>query len=1167
MTIAGVEFPEPLLNALRDGRLVVFAGAGVSMGPPANLPGFPRLAEQVAEGTGTVIAGNGEKEEQFLGRLKDNGTNVHQRAAEILQRNNPQPTALHQDLPRLFGKPEEVRIVTTNFDDLFERAVPGLFNPQPKLFVAPALPLGNRFSGIVHLHGSWNEPEETVLTAQDFGRAYLTEEDGWARRFLVALFTNYTVLFVGYSHSDTIMTYLTPSLPPDDSQKRFALIGDQRSDDIRHWRRMGVEPVQFRQINDKDFCGLDKAINGLANRLRSGVLDWQREITSIASEHPPIDEESTSIIEHALSDPTLTRFFTESAESPEWLKWLDRRDHLLTLFNDNELDERDRTLIWWVVSNFAIAHSTDLFGLIGQHGGEMNRWMWSQLVWQMRGSIQQSPDATVITRWVLFLARTVPPDAADGELSWLAESCASVGETNSLLRVYRIMLERRNSYMLQHAIQEVLSEHVRPNLHEMAEPLLTLTTMLLKEHHAVWTAWDQVDTKWNPDNYSRSAIEPHEQDDINAIDALIDTARECLEYLAANTPAVAGTWSDRHSNSGVPLLRRLAIHANSARVDLSDDAKIAWLLERCDVNEVDAHHEIFRAAAQSYPQASSANRQKLIEAIFQCQALEREPHDSDKMSAYHQFNWFHWLHETDPNCQIAKDALDIVWKRRPELNPWEHPEFTHWHWSGRFANPWSAETLLEKPAVEALYRYLTYHPTAEQRFNRHDKSTMAEAIGNASLASVSWGLDMANAIAGIKAWDLHIWHHLFGAWRSAEIDINDAAQILPFLSEKHLIKRHTRAIASVLGELARKTTDVRSPDLLNAVNSTASSLRQFSTEDEVPKMTASVGGIPKYVNWTQKALTSASGQLALFWLHSTRLWKNQQQNATSRSLSSEYQNELDTIIMEPSISGKLGRTVLASNFQFFLAVDEEWTMNNLAPLFDTEHEEFQCAWDGFLTWGRLSYSAGTALQGNFVSATPRVAQEFSGEMTKHFVNRYAGAMVQLINGANDIWISEFFKYANTEMKQQFAWSIYHQIRSLDESKQRKWWGIWLKDYWKNRLQGVPTPLEEPEISWMLEWAMHLPGVFPEAVNAATQMRPIPLNVSSSVRNIGESDLIERHPDALAKLLIHFGKCDTHPWFWHRTRDAADKILAKEIPLDIKTELQELVAKYAPWMGQ
>ena len=31
MRIGGVDFPEPLLNALRDRRLVVYAGVGVSI--------------------------------------------------------------------------------------------------------------------------------------------------------------------------------------------------------------------------------------------------------------------------------------------------------------------------------------------------------------------------------------------------------------------------------------------------------------------------------------------------------------------------------------------------------------------------------------------------------------------------------------------------------------------------------------------------------------------------------------------------------------------------------------------------------------------------------------------------------------------------------------------------------------------------------------------------------------------------------------------------------------------------------------------------------------------------------------------------------------------------------------------------------------------------------
>ena len=38
-----IEFDDCILDALRDDRLVVFAGAGVSMGPPSNLASFWEL--------------------------------------------------------------------------------------------------------------------------------------------------------------------------------------------------------------------------------------------------------------------------------------------------------------------------------------------------------------------------------------------------------------------------------------------------------------------------------------------------------------------------------------------------------------------------------------------------------------------------------------------------------------------------------------------------------------------------------------------------------------------------------------------------------------------------------------------------------------------------------------------------------------------------------------------------------------------------------------------------------------------------------------------------------------------------------------------------------------------------------------------------------------------
>ena len=120
MKIAGIDFPSPLLSALRDGELVIFAGAGISMGEPACLPSFKQLAEKIAQGTDKRLQDR-ESEDHFLGRLHNEGVKVHKLAVRVLSRNNPKPTDLHRNLLRLYQKDgEKVRVVTTNFDLLFE---------------------------------------------------------------------------------------------------------------------------------------------------------------------------------------------------------------------------------------------------------------------------------------------------------------------------------------------------------------------------------------------------------------------------------------------------------------------------------------------------------------------------------------------------------------------------------------------------------------------------------------------------------------------------------------------------------------------------------------------------------------------------------------------------------------------------------------------------------------------------------------------------------------------------------------------------------------------------------------------------------------------------------------------------------------------------------------
>lgn len=242
-----VNLPEEVLDAQASGTLVVFAGAGVSVSSPSDLPLFPELADQVADRFSRPHREASEHIDRFLGRLAEENLPVHKVVAEIIGRESSEPNQLHKDLVGLFKGSGDLRLVTTNFDTHFTTASTETFGIRQDHYFGPAVPLGRDFAGIVYLHSSVTRPHpELVLTDSDFGRAYLTE--GWATRFLVAMFQTYTVLFVGYSHRDEVMEYLARGLPPDSPRLRFAL---DATGNEAEWERRRIVPITFPVAADE----------------------------------------------------------------------------------------------------------------------------------------------------------------------------------------------------------------------------------------------------------------------------------------------------------------------------------------------------------------------------------------------------------------------------------------------------------------------------------------------------------------------------------------------------------------------------------------------------------------------------------------------------------------------------------------------------------------------------------------------------------------------------------------------------------------------------------------------------------------------------------------------------------------------------------------------------
>ena len=454
MKISGIDFPAEMLSALRDSELVVFAGAGVSMGEPASLPDFDLLARKIARGTGK-IPDHDEPVDRFLGNLQQGGINVHARAAQVLELNSrgevPQPNSLHKDILRLFSDSSRVRIVTTNFDQLFEIASTDRFTPPPEPFRAPALPLGREFSGIVHVHGSVTHPASMVLTDADFGGAYLT--DAWATRFLLELFQSFPVLFVGYSHQDRIMHYLSRALalPARDSRPRFALVKDDDTE-IKRWQGFGIRPIVYPKSPGDDHAGLYEGVHALANHATLGVLGWQHRIGNLARQLPPINEEDADLIDEALKDRTRTRFFTRVATNPQWIDWLDARGHFRPLFGNAELAKRNIELAAWLAKTFARENPRELFLLIARHGTRLHPDFWLQLA-RIIGSRDGPPlPVEVLSQWASLLLTTATVPLHEIELSRLAKRCAEQNLFGHLVEILdsltapRLTLMQRSSW-------------------------------------------------------------------------------------------------------------------------------------------------------------------------------------------------------------------------------------------------------------------------------------------------------------------------------------------------------------------------------------------------------------------------------------------------------------------------------------------------------------------------------------------------------------------------------------------------------------------------------------------------------------------------------------------------------------------------------------------------
>ena len=743
----GVELPNRVMEALQDGTLVLFVGAGASVASPSGLPLFEDLARQLA-GLARVDFDPKKAVDASLGSMPKT-FETHRHARDLIARTDSRPNSTHAALVRLATAAGRPRIVTTNFDDHLSTAASAAGGELVDKWIGPALPLGGDFVGLVHLHGSMlREPNGLVLTDSDFGKAYLTH--AWATRFLLPMFASYTVVFIGYSHNDPLMRYLALGLPSQ--TPRYAFTSDSESSDEK-WIRLGVTPISYPAPNG-DHSALVAALEAWDVRARMVKAEHQVRVREIVEPGPRMTPVDRDYLLGRLETVEGAREFVQAVSALsngrklDWLHWLEDLPAFKTLFSGGPDQGATSVFSWWFCQEFVA--DPDLNGAALQTVQRMGQAFTSVLFTAATWAADElsKKDRSAGRRWKAFLATSVIGRSAPAGLDALLPfQAGEEAEDLALLRAaLRPGLNLKRRWLLDETEAarampdaeihwtpnaDSLTEHLAkvvdarspgdPAVGAMLEDALSSAYDLLEAYHG--------ESRSDAMSFRRSAIETHPQDQLRETpDALIDALRVYGERAFAVRPDLPERWW----LLGRALYQRLALHVIATNDSQTPDEKIAWLLERSALYQYEVKHEAYQLLAKAVNGASEEEcRHRLLEAVYLGPSLKDDLPNHDRHTAYVVYNLLVWLSRCAPSWLEVASALDSVQQANPSFAPREAPDFDTWMTVGIWGGtpPMEPEEFIrsfEQDPAAALDKRLLTRDYTEREF---DQPEWRDALG------------------------------------------------------------------------------------------------------------------------------------------------------------------------------------------------------------------------------------------------------------------------------------------------------------------------------------------------------------------------------------------------------------------------------------------------------
>lgn len=1110
-----MNFPDELIEAHQDGRLVIFVGAGASMDPPSSLPSFPALAKAIAKDAAVNLDwDDGKSLDGFLGDLDDGDVDVHERVRAHVNKAGSVPNRMHRALTRLVANGPRIRVVTTNYDTHLSTALREE-NVNFDEYLGPALPLGDDFEGVVYLHGSLaQEARRLVVTDRDFGHAYLRE--AWAGQFLNRMFSSdLTVLFVGYSHSDVVMSYLARALGPDSS--RYALAD---ASDPRRWRSLGINHVKY-PTREGSHLAAAEAMEGWADQAGMGLLDHRHRLEELLSSTPSQVPEDVSYLESTIKDPQRVRLFTEISRGAEWLGWAASQPNFQQLFDPGaDITDAGRVLARWFADHFVADPelSEAALELVHATNGQLGAEAWHAVL-----RVIHHADNGVLSRraaWAAILLQNIPAQGQDlleyciRDFEWPADRSMMLLLLDYFLspvlvpRRLSLMAGARFEVALQgsgDALGEIWTGCFVPHLSEAVHEVMSIVDRHLRQAYLLQDSAQSTDDAWDWVSGSRSAIGDHPANFYgDPFQVLIEVARDCLVFLQHHDSTAAQAFSQVWAWSGRALLQRLALHAWTVASAEERSGRLGWVVEQRWVYTYELRQEIYQFVRAALPSATPTERQALVEA-----AVEGPQDVEDAEYRDHQrFQFLTWILDVVPEEAGARDAVEALTQQHPQWAPVSAGgPATGIEEIEPVPSPLKPETLHERIATDpaaTVQELMAYNQ--DSTFEERDRW---EAVLKTLTATVKGYPQDGTIIFPFAKTQPKLLKAVAMGWTLGEsfdqVLAKDIINLLETVDPIPLMQPITMFLAKPGAK-----TGLPPWHTVNGVAALARKLWEVLPREQLQQVD----------DWASWAINDPAGCITQFWIRYTAgLW--QETGQRWEGLPPEVTKEFGVLLKDSNDARtKAAEVIVAGELHFFLEADRTWTVEHLLPFFNRGHpDRAQRAWAGHLLVGRRLSTAvlEAGLLGHYASAGP---------LLPILPERYRQAMLSRMASITvsapfppEQWLKEFVSQAEEEDRVSLVDQIKTRLRKMPPDEVEELWRRWIHDYWQNRVDGIPRTLTKAEASALAEWAIYLTESLEEGVGLACR-RPAGVHGHRSTLRDLEGRITENNATHYLKLIIH-----------------------------------------------